>query len=195
MTILNELPNKAEIVATDNFLASDEQNADAKASAEQLKAYIAPEATPTNAGVVTTETQQFAGNKTLNGSLNVNGEITQNGEPLITDVEISEAEGNAIEKKIDGLYVSKAAAGLPIGTVILNPCEVLPAGFLRCNGETYLKADYPELYAKLPAIYILDENSFKVPDYRDRVPQGANGNLNDLIAAGLPNITGNTAGS
>ncbi|MCQ2598177.1 MAG: phage tail protein [Treponema sp.] len=102
---------------------------------------------------------------------------------------ISEDEGNALERKADGLYVG-LGAGLPIGTVILNPCNVVPAGFLKCDGSTYLKADYPELYAKLPAIYILDASSFKVPDYRDRVPQGANGNLNELIAAGLPNITG-----
>lgn len=108
MTTLNELATKESINNDDNFLLSDAQSNDAKASAEQLKNYFAPAATETRAGVVTTEAQEFAGDKTLNGSLNVNGEITKDGAPLITDTKISEAEGNAIEKKEDGLFVPQS---------------------------------------------------------------------------------------
>lgn len=109
MTTLNELGTKEEIVATDNFLVSSAENEDSKVSAEQLKNYIAPAATQTTAGVITTGAQAFAGKKEFNGDVDFKGEITQNGEPLITDVEISEEEGNALEKKDDGLYVDASS--------------------------------------------------------------------------------------
>lgn len=44
---------------------------------------------------------------------------------------------------------------------------------LPCDGAIYLKSDYPLLYEKLDAAYILDADSFFVPDLRDRFPVGA----------------------
>lgn len=44
--------------------------------------------------------------------------------------------------------------------------------FLPCNGATYARSDYPILYSKLDAVYIIDADSFRVPDMRDRMPIG-----------------------
>lgn len=110
-------------------------------------------------------------------------------------VQVSEAEGNAIEEKEDGIYVAplpEGLSGLPIGASILWASENIPAGFLKYDGTIYNKSDYPVLFTRIPDEWKIDENTFKLPDVKDRVAQGANGNLGELIEAGLPNITGNT---
>lgn len=111
-------------------------------------------------------------------------------------VQVSEAEGNAIEEKEDGIYVAplpEGLSGLPIGASILWASENIPAGFLKYDGTIYNKSDYPVLFTRIPNEWKIDENTFKLPDVKDRVAQGANGNLGELIEAGLPNITGKLA--
>lgn len=44
---------------------------------------------------------------------------------------------------------------------------------LECNGSAYLRADYPTLYEKLDPAFIIDANSFSVPDLRGRTVIGA----------------------
>jgi len=44
---------------------------------------------------------------------------------------------------------------------------------LPCDGAIYPKADYPLLYEKLDPVYIVDADTFRVPDLRDRFPLGA----------------------
>lgn len=44
---------------------------------------------------------------------------------------------------------------------------------LVCDGATYNRVDYPDLYAVLDAAYILDADTFRVPDLMDRFPLGA----------------------
>jgi len=48
-----------------------------------------------------------------------------------------------------------------------------PANCLVCDGTTYNRVDYPDLYAKLDSAFIVDTDSFIVPDMRGRVPVGA----------------------
>lgn len=48
-----------------------------------------------------------------------------------------------------------------------------PAGTLLCDGGTYEKADYPNLYGALAPAYIVDEDHFTVPDLRARFIFGA----------------------
>lgn len=45
--------------------------------------------------------------------------------------------------------------------------------FLPCDGTIYNRTDYPILYSKLDPVYIIDADTFRVPDMRDRVPVGA----------------------
>jgi microcystin-dependent protein len=49
----------------------------------------------------------------------------------------------------------------------------LPAGVLACDGTQYARADYPILYARLSAVYIVDADNFVVPDLRGRAIIGA----------------------
>lgn len=44
----------------------------------------------------------------------------------------------------------------------------LPTGVLPCNGSSYLRVDYPLLYAMLAPVYIIDADNFRTPDLRGR---------------------------
>lgn len=65
---------------------------------------------------------------------------------------------------------------LPAGSTIEWPGPSAPAGWLLCDGSSYLRADYPELFANLGGAAstwgLPDGTHFNVPDYRDRVPLG-----------------------
>lgn len=63
---------------------------------------------------------------------------------------------------------------MPVGAIIPHMIAgALPANWLNCNGAQYNAEDYPELYAALPA-NLKQEETFNVPDLRERVPVGAN---------------------
>ena len=55
-----------------------------------------------------------------------------------------------------------------IGSIHPYATTVLPTGVLACDGSSYLRVDYPELYAALDAVYITDPDNFTVPDLRGR---------------------------
>lgn len=60
---------------------------------------------------------------------------------------------------------------------VIMPCvmAVIPSNWLLCDGSTYLREDYPNLYAVLDPVFIVDADSFTVPDLRGRTVIGANG--------------------
>jgi microcystin-dependent protein len=60
-----------------------------------------------------------------------------------------------------------------IGEVFAYATNALPPFSLACNGASYSRTDYPDLYAVLDAAYILDADNFVVPDMRSRSPIGA----------------------
>lgn len=66
-------------------------------------------------------------------------------------------------------------------------------GFLLCNGAAISRTTYADLYAIIGTKFGTGDGSttFNLPDMRGRMAQGANGNLGTVLAAGLPNITGN----
>jgi microcystin-dependent protein len=56
-----------------------------------------------------------------------------------------------------------------VGTIIAYATAQPPnADILPCDGGVYLRADYPRLYDKLDAAYIIDADTFRVPDLRGR---------------------------
>ncbi|ENX58803.1 MULTISPECIES: phage tail protein [Acinetobacter] len=59
-----------------------------------------------------------------------------------------------------------------IGLISICPFEAVPVNYLECNGQTYNKADYPKLAAKLGNKYGGDANTFVVPDYRSEFVRG-----------------------
>lgn len=59
-----------------------------------------------------------------------------------------------------------------VGTILINASSSVPSGCLACDGTTYLKATYPDLWNALGATWQVDSTHFKVPDLRDRAPIG-----------------------
>lgn len=68
---------------------------------------------------------------------------------------------------------------LPVGTITKYGGENIPNNWLLCDGSQYLKTDYPELYNAIGNHYNLDSDEgelyFRVPDFRERVGVGSNG--------------------
>lgn len=55
-----------------------------------------------------------------------------------------------------------------VGEIIAYATTNPPAGTLACDGATYLRVDYPVLYAALASAFISDSDHFVVPDLRGR---------------------------
>lgn len=82
------------------------------------------------------------------------------------------AEADAIEAATAQCYY-ELMANLMLGTVFPFVTASPPAGSLECDGATYLRVDYPTLYAALDSAFIVDADHFIVPDLRSRIPLGA----------------------
>lgn len=76
-----------------------------------------------------------------------------------------------------------ALAGAYVGQVISFPLGTCPAGCLPCDGSTYQKADWPELYES-GHVQVIDALSFKTPDFRGRglIGDGQGATLTNRIA-------------
>lgn len=99
-------------------------------------------------------------------------------------VQVSKAEGNAIEEKEDGIYVPLDVSGVPIGVYLSWGSDNIPAGFLECNGQGPLnRSDYPVLYTRVPPNCIIDENTFRVPDLRETSIVGVGENTTLTISS------------
>lgn len=83
---------------------------------------------------------------------------------------------------------------LPAGTIIPFAGNVVPEGFLICNGAAVSRITYASLFTAIGTLYGTGDGSttFNLPDARDRVLQGASGthSTGSYISAGLPNVTG-----
>ena len=60
-----------------------------------------------------------------------------------------------------------------VGIIMPVMTSVAPIGTLVCDGSTYLRADYPNLYDALDSAFIIDADSFRVPDLRNSFVMGA----------------------
>lgn len=60
-----------------------------------------------------------------------------------------------------------------IGQLITYVTADAPAYTIPCDGGTYNREDYPDLYALLDAAYIVDADTFVTPDLNSRSPIGA----------------------
>lgn len=69
-----------------------------------------------------------------------------------------------------------------VGTIFPVLWDTIGDNYLICDGSSYLRVDYPALYANLPAAFIVDADNFTVPDLSGRVVMGPNGshNVGDL---------------
>lgn len=61
----------------------------------------------------------------------------------------------------------------PLVGLIMPVCtQALPEGTLLCDGSTYSRADYPNLYDALDPYYHMSPDSFSVPDLRGKFVLG-----------------------
>lgn len=60
-----------------------------------------------------------------------------------------------------------------IGAIVAILNDSTPDHMLLCDGSTFAKVDYPELYDVLPAILIIDPDTGSVPDLRETFVLGA----------------------
>lgn len=69
-----------------------------------------------------------------------------------------------------------------IGSVFPFLSGTVPDNALPCDGSTYNRVDYPELYAVLDAAFIIDADTFITPDLRGLT----------VIGAGTASVSGTT---
>jgi microcystin-dependent protein len=91
-------------------------------------------------------------------------------------------DGEIITAKIadQAVTIDKIKYGIglvPAGCVIAwgGDQTAIPTGYLLCDGTSYLRADYPDLYSAVGVVFgTVDGNHFNVPDGRGYFIRGAN---------------------
>lgn len=71
------------------------------------------------------------------------------------------------------------------GLIMPIAAAAAPPGTLLCDGSIHFRIDYPNLYAVLDPAFIIDADSFAVPDLRDRF----------ILGDGITQAVGDTGGS
>lgn len=79
-----------------------------------------------------------------------------------------------------------------LGSILPYATTTPPQGTLACDGASYLRADYPQLYSMLDAVYIVDADTFRTPDLRGRVIVGV-GSGDGLSERNIGDIGGEEA--
>lgn len=73
----------------------------------------------------------------------------------------------------DKLSTAQGQLMTPLVGLIMPICsQSSPQGTLLCDGSTYLRVDYPNLYAVLDSAFIIDADTFRVPDMTDSFVMG-----------------------
>lgn len=79
----------------------------------------------------------------------------------------------------------KSGDSIPVGSIILYSGEIIPDGFLICDGSILEQEDYPELFAVIGTTYgYYSRTDFKLPDFRDKVPVGKDSTDTDFNELG-----------
>jgi microcystin-dependent protein len=79
----------------------------------------------------------------------------------------------------------------PIGQVIALAGSSVPAGWLACDGASYLRSTYPDLFAEISTTWgAVDGTHFTVPDLRGRVVLGVSGSHALGTTGGAESVSG-----
>ncbi|WP_304049105.1 tail fiber protein [Desulfovibrio piger] len=152
-------------------------------------------ATSSTPGIVKPGTGMTVG---TNGALNVDTASTSKAgivqlNNTVTSTSTTQAPtANAVKTAYDKAVAAEAAIAnaLPVGTLLPSFASSM-SGYLLGNGAEVSRITYANLFAILGTTFGKGDGSttFNLPDFRDKTFWGANGNLKEVIAAGLPNIT------
>lgn len=81
----------------------------------------------------------------------------------------------------------------PIGLILPFGGTTTPAGYLACDGGSYLADDYPELFTAIGTTYGGSGGSFNVPNLLDRVPVGSGSSFSPAAFGGEQTVTLDTS--
>lgn len=78
--------------------------------------------------------------------------------------------GTATPEETADFFINSLEYGkcMPIGSIIAYATNDVPDGILPCDGNLYLRDDYPKLYDVLDTQFIVDADSFNTPDLTGR---------------------------
>jgi len=93
-------------------------------------------------------------------------EWEQNTPTDLTPAQAAELMASMLQEYLTG------GDGCMIGAIVAYATVLPPDGTLACDGTTYLRVDYPTLYALLDGYYKTDADHFIMPDLRGRVIVG-----------------------
>jgi microcystin-dependent protein len=149
--------------------------------------------------------QTATGTVTFNTSIN-QGIITSKNEAtdsaLNDQLLVYQASSSQLVK-MSKQALFKHTATVPVGALFpfAGSKTTLPAGYLLCDGSEVKTSDYPQLFAVLgytykAALLLIGLSTFALPDFRGRIPLGADNMNNGLTvpAADGSNIQINAGG-
>lgn len=84
---------------------------------------------------------------------------------LVRDGALSQIDAAALAMK---MYASFRKDDTMLGVVVPFATTDTPPTMLLCDGSSYDAADYPELFAVINPMLIIDSDTFKTPDLRGR---------------------------
>jgi microcystin-dependent protein len=101
----------------------------------------------------------------------------------------------SIEGKITGRIFDKTGFVMPVGTVLpyAGNGEQPPSGWLYCNGDSFKRSEYQDLYNVIDTIFGKGdsiEGTFNIPDMQRMVPVGAGGAGTNTLGNKVGNIGG-----
>jgi len=120
---------------------------------------------------------QVVGGFNVGGALAVTGASTLTGAATFGSTATLNADPTLALQAATKQYVDTAVAGAsPSGTLTMWPTGTAPSGWLLCNGAAVSRATYAALFAVIGTTFGAGDTTttFNLPDYRDRMPIGAN---------------------
>ncbi len=105
------------------------------------------------------------------GTFEINGAATF-GSTVTLDADPTLALQAATKQYVD----SAVASGVPTGVLTMWSTGTAPSGWLLCNGAAVSRTTYAALFAVIGTTFGAGDTTttFNLPDYRDRMPIGAN---------------------
>lgn len=120
----------------------------------------------------TWEDRQVENPMTFTITNHLDGTITLNPTPGQILNQGTLIDSQKMEHIEEGIYDNNLGI-IPIGTILEFAGTLSPDNFLLCDGSSYLKTDYPDLFSTIGTVYgSVDDTHFNVPDKRGNVGVG-----------------------
>ena len=101
------------------------------------------------------------------------GQLNENLDTLDTELKAVSDKADTNEADISALETKVDANLMPPGAVQAYAGEIIPAGWLECDGASVDRTTYADLFAAIGTLYgAADGNSFNVPDLRGEFIRG-----------------------